>query len=111
MFKQIKKPNINLKIDPYLHKYDCTYYSDGNEYYILCSTNFTSFYFFFNKNGVINREDSPSGFNFINSCLKQRYFILNDSQYSEKEFAKKTNHLICNICLQFCKQNCFLEYL
>lgn len=59
-------------------------------------------------NGWLHREDGPAYITIANGILSNdKTFWLRHDLYTEIKFAKKTNHLICNLCNKFCKQECF----
>lgn len=102
--KQIKKPNIKLR---FCTSIDCcmkapiNYFKLNNDSY-LCSHR--DGFIFFNKNGEISRLDGPAEV-FYDSFYK--LYAVNQHTFNCREFAEKTDHLICNNCKQFCKQQCF----
>ena len=121
MIKEIQKPNIDFK---FWFENDCKfYYDEENKEYFIEDENNNKFYF--NLNGYVHRFNKPAverfngvniwiedgkehrldGPSYINRNLIQ--FWINNHYCSEKYFAKKTNHLICKFCGQFCKQGCF----
>ena len=121
MIRKIEKPEIDFKfcVKPNF-KY---YYNEENGEYFLETKYKSKFYFnlkgnihrigkhaieYSNKekiwveNGKWNRLDGPA------SCfISRKDYFINDRCYSEKKFAKETNHLICENCRKFCKQGCF----
>lgn len=55
------------------------------------------------ENGFNHRLDGPAIEN-----KKFRSFYIEGKLVYTKDFAIKTNHLICDWCFGFCKQECFL---
>lgn len=54
------------------------------------------------ENGIDHRLDGPA-------IIARNYiqFWINGTHFPKKMFAKETNHLICQVCNEFCKQECF----
>ena len=124
MIKKIKKPNINFKfILPNNGKF---YYDEENKEYFIETNDKSKFYFnlngsfhrigkpainYFNEkkmwieNGRYNRLDGPALINHQYSYIE---FWIKENKLSQKQFANLTNHLTCNICKKFCKQECFI---
>lgn len=100
---KIDKPNIRMQ---FCNCQSClpypTYYKIDNGYYIksLNCKHFT------NKNGDLHRLD---GYARIYNRNHYYDFYINGIYFSEYCFAGKTNHLICNLCQNFCKQECFIR--
>ena len=58
------------------------------------------------QNGVFNRIDGYALiFNF--DQYQEKSFFVNNKYLRSINFAIETNHLICNFCGCFCKQQCF----
>lgn len=56
-----------------------------------------------NKDGELHRIDGYASKHNIN------FFYLSGVVFFAFNFAKKTKHLICDICGKCCKQNCFYD--
>lgn len=86
-------------------KFEVFYLNDKNQYHSDVGParifNYGGFSYW--KNGNIHRLDGPA-FYFDNSYYE---FWIDDVFYFSKEFAKKTDHLLCDLCKKFCKQKCF----
>ena len=55
-----------------------------------------------------SRLDGPAITCVIGGLNKiQKFYWVNGIFSKNLEFAEKTNHLICNICSDFCNQQCF----
>ena len=94
--------DLSLYIKAMIGKNKVYVYDSKNEIFFV-KNSFNQAEAFFLKDGGFSRLDGPALI-IINKYIK--YFI-NDIRSSEKEFAEKTNHLICNFCEKFCKQKCF----
>lgn len=99
MIKKIKKPKFSYKFE--IHKEDY-FFIENNLYYLFNKDADEKFYF--NENGDIHRVDGRA------VSISPFYFkyYLNNVDYTEDEFADRTDHLICIICEKFCKQDCFI---
>ena len=98
--KKIEKPNFELHFMIYNH--DVFYHDDVNNiYYVRNNTREDSFYF--NNKGQIHNENG-----FAHLFEGNKTYYLNNLRYNLKNFSRKTKHLICRICEDFCKQECFL---
>lgn len=56
--------------------------------------------------GQLHRDDGPAvetNTDYIHTFI----YYLNGGIFNKINFAKETDHLICNYCYQFCKQQCF----
>ena len=70
----------------------------GHIYNFTKSGNFTKF----------GNLDGPTRIWFNNKKIVHKEFDLNGEYISSyKKFAKISNHLICNLCNDFCNQECF----
>ena len=121
MIKKIKKPNIDFNF-PIHNDYKFYYNEENHEYYIKYKYKSKRY---FNLNGKLHRIEKPAiefydgrkwwiengkehrldGPAYIYNSYKN--YWINDKNYTKKEFAKETNHLICKLCCNFCKQTCF----
>lgn len=62
-------------------------------------------YFF---DGKAHRINGPARISYdINGQIYNIMYYINGCFYSTSSFARKTNHLICKNCQNFCNQNCF----
>ena len=103
MIKQIPRPK---KItDNYLCGHDIFYYDDIDNIYIIECSNF-HYKYYYNKYLILSRRDGPA-YSQISYPLIHNGYYLNGNGFTIEEFAKKTNHLICEYCENFCKQGCF----
>lgn len=102
MIKQIKKPNIIL--NHCCCNLDLYYFDTINKYFIVECTKY-HYTYYFNEDGNKHRYD---GFAYIQKYYGELHntFILNNKYLHAKEFAEKTDHLLCSICNKFCKQQC-----
>ena len=125
MIKEINKPNINFKFA--IFSDDKFYHNQENNEFLI-----KNFYdeIYFNINGEIHKIGKPAYIKYnINNSITHREFLENNKMhrldgpayddiynyeyficgicYFPPEFAKKTNHLICKYCNNFCKQECF----
>ena len=126
MIKEIEKPEVIFTLFKQITSGfgKCYYNEETNEYYFENDWK-SKFYFnlkdqihrigkpaieysngtkIWKINGKYHRNDGPA-YEGIN--INEYYF--HNRKYYEKEFAEKTNHLICKFCGQFCKQGCFLN--
>lgn len=66
------------------------------------------YFSFYQRNCIVNNLDGPSRIWFNNKKIVYKEFWVNDKYiHSYLEFANKSNHLICNLCNDFCNQECF----
>lgn len=94
----IQIPNPEIKFSFNVFDDDKFYYNNvTNEKFII---GFDYFCCYFDENGNASRLDGPAKFN------KYEYYYINGQKYYADSFALKTNHLICKLCGQFCKQKC-----
>lgn len=56
--------------------------------------------------GKYNRIDGPAIYNRDYPNFSYSYY-LEGSFFTAKNFAEKTNHVICKYCENFCRQSCF----
>lgn len=61
-------------------------------------------YFF---NGSLHKDDGPAIVYFENNIISNYFFYLEGNNIGIYSFVQQTNHLICKICYDFCKQSCF----
>ena len=122
MIKEIEKPEINFNF--YVYDKLKFYYDEDNREYFSETEYGSKFYFNLNgqihrigkpaieyyngdkiwrKNGKMHRLNGPA---YISRSYKD--YWINSKHYTEKKFAKETNHLICRICGRFCRQRCFI---
>ena len=99
MIREIEKPKIDFKFNIFWDNFKYYYNEETREYFL--ETDWKSKYYF-NLEGNIHRLDGPALINYY------KYYYINYKYYYEKEFAKETNHLVCRICENFCKQGCFI---
>ena len=61
-----------------------------------------------NSLSIFHKLDGPHRICFNNEKIVYKEFWVNDRLIlNYKNFAKETNHLICEYCNDFCKQECF----
>ena len=100
MIKEINKPKLNnYLIAGETAKY---YFDNVAKQYFFKQNKFDRIYF--NLNGHWHRDDGPSIYPLDRNFI---HYWLNDRGYCKVTFTKLTNHLLCKICQNFCKQNCF----
>lgn len=109
MFKKIDKPKIEFNFNPILD--DDQFYFDGNNYFLfndnVCNNiNHTTqtYCLHFNKDGYCHRLDGYA----LLKRNKDNIFYIEGNLESYYSFAKKTKHLQCSSCKDFCKQECFI---
>lgn len=104
MFKQIYWDNpilitFNFRVE--WSKYPVFFHEKNKEFYILFLEN----KIYLDKFGFYHRIDGKTyTINFPDNC----FYWIHGEHYFAIEFAQKTNHLICKVCNEFCKQGCFM---
>ena len=61
---------------------------------------------YINKDNYLHKLDNYA-FISKNRAESSFWFFIDGIRYNDDYFAKETNHLVCNKCNKFCKQNCF----
>lgn len=79
-------------------------YINNNELYFEYFYNDYGVIVYINEQGLHNRISGPA---VIFDDGSSPFYWINGQLYSIFYFAKETNHLICNFCKKFCKQECF----
>ena len=121
MIREIEKPEIDFKF--YIDDNDRFYYDEKNKEYFLKTKMGSRLYFnlkgnkhrinnpaeiwangikIWKENNKFNRIDGPAVIEKSN-----KVYYIDNIVYLASNFAKKTNHLICDICDIFCEQGCF----
>ena len=123
MIKKIPRPNFAFDL---VFEDDGFYYDDNTDEYFFILGNPPKYKIYFNKNGAWHRDNKPAviqygtyGLEFWKDGFCHRLdgpaedylsyirFRINGKIFKIIDFAKETNHLICNLCNKFCKQYCF----
>lgn len=97
----------NPKIFDKLSKVNDILVHRENEPAIIWDYDFLDKYYYI-QNGLLHRLDGPAKTSNIksrNRCSDN--FYIEGNPFSGKDFSVKTDHLICNLCKCFCKQECF----
>ena len=132
MIRKIEKPNI--KFNFVVYENDKFYFDDEtNEYINISLEHKTNEYiniglehkYYFNLNGDIHRIGKPAiEYSFGDKVWAENnktsridgpaflsidvnHYYINGIFLLPIDFAVKTNHLLCQSCYKFCKQNCF----
>lgn len=103
MIIEIEKPKSCKNL---IHDTFCKFYFDlsSKEYFFLTSY---SERIYFNLNGEWHNSSGPAILQ--NVKYEETCYWLYNKPYTTKQFANKTNHLICMSCKDFCGQECFME--
>lgn len=96
----------------YNDDYSCKIHNKNNFAYKNKSLNnggSTNYQWFIN--GLNHREDGYAYLSISDFSKKvlDKLFFLKGKCLNDRDFCQKTNHLICNKCLEFCKQQCFIN--
>lgn len=122
--KDISNLKINFQID-FSRENGELYFDTINKLYYLKTKNAKEFnYLSFNEKGRLHNEQRAAlvgldheiwflhgkinrNDGYAVKSLDDNCFYNNGHYLSANRFAKITNHLVCSICKEFCKQQCF----
>ena len=76
----------------------------NNELYFQYSYDNYDVIIYINEQGLHHRISGPA---VIFDDGASPFYWINGKPHSFSSFTKETNHLICNFCKKFCKQECF----